>query len=352
MSARPLLVLVGGFLGAGKTTLILRAARLLESRGLRCGVVTNDQDSALVDTLYAEAQQLGTREVAGGCFCCRFSDLVDAAEALRAYGPDVIFAEPVGSCVDLAATVVQPLQASWGDRYRVAPLTVLVDPEMALRVVRGQAGDDVSYLFRNQAAEADLLCLSKTDRYPGHVELSLTVDYRLSAVTGAGIAEWLQELLNPKRVVGARLLDVDYARYASAEAALVWLNLHAEIKLDRLATPAAMAGSLLDDLDRRLTEGGIAIAHLKVFDRAASGAVKASICANSDEPMPEGDLAASPDRRHELVVNLRAVGEPESLEAVVRDALAAVEGEIAVGHLRSFRPPPPVPQQRVTPRAN
>jgi molybdopterin-guanine dinucleotide biosynthesis protein len=38
----PLLV-VGGFRGAGKTTLVERAARLLGTEGLRVGIVTNDQ---------------------------------------------------------------------------------------------------------------------------------------------------------------------------------------------------------------------------------------------------------------------------------------------------------------------
>jgi hypothetical protein len=252
--------------------------------------------------------------------------------------------------VDLAATVLQPLRASFGDRYRLAPLTVLVDPGMAARTYRGEADAAISYLFRNQVAEADLVCLSKTDRYASDIELPVPVDYRLSAVTGVGVGEWLAEVQNSKRVVGARLLDVDYARYAAAEAALAWLNLHAEVKLTGFSSPVVLVGSLLDELDRRLTEAGIAIAQLKIFDRAPSGYVMASICANGEEPLPEGDLTASPDRRHELVINLRAIGAPERLQAVVLNALRTIPGETTVGHVRSFRPPAPVPQQRVTGR--
>jgi len=44
------LILVGGFLGAGKTTLIGKLVRHLQSGGLRCGVITNDQAMGLVDT--------------------------------------------------------------------------------------------------------------------------------------------------------------------------------------------------------------------------------------------------------------------------------------------------------------
>ena len=337
----PLLVLVGGFLGAGKTTLILRAAGLLRGEGLRVAVVTNDQDSSLVDTKVSEAHGLPTREVAGGCFCCRFADLLDAAEALRNYGPDVIFAEPVGSCVDLSATIMQPLKSTYGNRYRLAPLTVLIDPALAAHVWSGQADPDVSFLFRNQLAEADLVCISKSDRHADAGPLLVAVDFRLSSLTGEGVREWLAEVRNSSRIAGAHMLDVDYERYAAAEAALAWLNLHADVRLDRFSSPAALAGALLDEMDRMLTEGGVPIAHLKVFDHASSGYVKAGICANGEEPLPEGDLAASPARRHELVVNLRAIGDPDRIQGIVRRAFETVEGEVTVRHIRSFRPPPP-----------
>src|SRR5438132_387092 len=112
---------------------------MLREKGTRVAVITNDQDSVLVDSRLAEAQHIPNGEVAGGCFCCRFSDLVRAAEALAAYRPDVIFAEPVGSCVDLSTTILQPLKTHFGDRYRLAPLTVLIDPEMAARVYADRA---------------------------------------------------------------------------------------------------------------------------------------------------------------------------------------------------------------------
>ena len=341
---KPLLALVGGFLGAGKTTLILRAAGLLKEQGLRVAAIMNDQDSALVDTHFSEARDVCTREVAGGCFCCRFSDLTAAAEALAAHRPDVIFAEPVGSCVDVSATVVEPLKSLYGDKYRLAPLTVLVDPELAARVYEDRADPDVSFLFRNQLAEADLVCASKCDLHPSPPQLPVPVDFQLSAATGHGVREWLTEILHSTRVVGAHVLDVDYQRYAAAEAALAWLNLHAEVRLVRAMSPPVLAGTLLDELDRLLTEAQVSIAHLKVFDRAPSGYVKAGICANGEDPQPEGDLAASPSARHEFVVNLRAIGDPEQMRAIAQQALRAVPGAVTVRHLRSFRPPAPAPQ--------
>ena len=342
VTQRPILALVGGFLGAGKTTLILRAAGMLRHDGMRVAVITNDQDAGLVDTRLAEAHGLGAREVAGACFCCRFSGLIDAAEQLTAFRPDMIFAEPVGSCVDISATILQPLKAWHGGQWRLAPYTVLVDPARATDLHE----PDVAFLFRHQIAEADILCLTKCDRPREDAQLSVPVDYRLSATTGAGVREWLQEVVECNRVAGARILDVDYTRYAEAEAALGWLNLQVELRLREALSPAALAGPLLESVDHSLTAAGIRIAHLKIFDRAATGYIKASLCDNRGEPMPEGDLTASAAKRHELAVNLRALGDPRVLRAIVDAALSEFDATTTVKHVGAFRPAAPRPEHR------
>jgi len=104
------ILFVGGFLGAGKTTLLWRAADVLMKRGMRVGLITNDQAPDLVDTKWLAEKGLNVREVAGSCFCCNFAGLIYAAEKLLAAEARVLLAEPVGSCTDLSATILQPLQ--------------------------------------------------------------------------------------------------------------------------------------------------------------------------------------------------------------------------------------------------
>src|SRR5262252_3879683 len=87
-------VMVGGFLGAGKTTTLARLARFYTGRGQKVGLVTNDQAADLVDTNSLRAQGFPVEEVAGACFCCRFDDLVSQVDKLSAAErPDVILAE-------------------------------------------------------------------------------------------------------------------------------------------------------------------------------------------------------------------------------------------------------------------
>ncbi len=345
MSGHPTIALVGGFLGAGKTTLIATAAHLLQQRGMRPAVITNDQSAGLVDAGFLRGSGFDTREVTGGCFCCRFSDLMDSADQLRSYNPDIIFAEPVGSCIDLSSTTIQPLKAYHEGNFRIAPLTVLFDPGLAMQVFEGHADPDVEYLFRNQLEEADILCATKADLYP-LPDLPFPVDFSLSAKTGAGVDHWLDQIINITRVPGSKLLTVDYERYAGAEAAMGWLNLHVHIDLNHPLSPALLAGPLVDHLEAKLTAAGIHICHLKIFDRAPSGFIKLSLCANLPEPQLDGDLLADPGLHHELALNLRAIAEPGELAEIVLDALAQIQGKIQILHHSAFKPAPPKPEYR------
>lgn len=321
MSERPHLIVVVGFLGAGKTTLILAAARLLAEHGLRSAIILNDQGESLVDTELARSSGFDTGEVTGGCFCCRFSELIRIADQLRAYSPDVIFAEPVGSCTDLSATILQPIQQAYSDTFQLAPLTVLIDPS------RIQDNEDIAFLFKKQLDEADLVCFTKSDLY---LDPPRAINTRqLSARTGQGVAAWLDEIMSGKLALSGKILDIDYDRYAQAEAALAWLNAEADIACDPPVSPAMLLGPFLDTLDHQLTVAGIRIVHLKALDQTPAGSLKAAQCANAEEPTIEGALDASPAQSHHLLLNLRAAFAPDPVRAIVERALETLPGKVS-----------------------
>lgn len=343
---RPWIVIVGGFLGSGKTSLILAAARVLQQRGLRCAVILNDQSEDLVDSRHAAAQGILSREVTGGCFCCRFSSLLSAIERLQTFTPDVIFAEPVGSCTDISATVLGPLRECF-DRFRVAPFTVLADPARAAALLGADAHADMAFLFKQQLREADLVCMTKADLYPDDCGIPGVETRRLSAKTGQGVPEWLDEILFGSREAGRTTLEIDYGEYARAEAALAWLNLRFDFEPATPLSPPLVVGPFLDRLDAALTSAAITIVHLKIFASSPSGWLKAAVCANGEEPGVVGNLDASPARRHELVVNLRARGDPALVRSTVEDQLKLIEGRTVDVHLECFSPAPPKPERRV-----
>jgi hypothetical protein len=340
----PILILVGGMLGAGKTTLILEAARRLMVRGLRVGIVTNDQGTGLVDTALAAASGIGVGEIAGGCFCCRLSQLIDALEALERRVVDVVFAEPVGSCIDITASVINPLLRDYPHRFRVAPFTVLVDPARARQMAQPAADPDVSFLFHRQIEEADVVCATKVDRAVDHA-IGMPA-HRVSAQSGEGVDEWLDLVLGGTLAVGRTSLDVDYARYAAAEAALGWLNWQVDLTLETAMPPAAVVGVIGERLQESLTRARLGIVHVKVLDQTPTGFVRAHLCGPEEDAVPEGMLDASPARDHHLLVNARAIGDPDVLARVVPGCVDGL-GRTRSKKLEAFRPAFPRPERRV-----
>ena len=327
--------------------MLLAAGSRLRSTGKRVGIIVNDQGGELVDTQLAESAGFPTREIAGGCFCCRFSEFVRAAASFTSVQmPEFIFAEPVGSCADLAATIFQPLRRYYSGLFRLAPYTVLVDPSRAVQLQSPDADPLAAYLFRKQIAEADLVRFSKADQYQDFPPIPGVEARPISAQTGAGLAEWLKEVLSWDGTAGTHLLDIDYTRYAEAEASLGWLNRRGVFRPHAPLTPAAIVGPLVIELDRRLTEAEIPIGHLKVFAQSANGHMTTSICRNGERPALDGTLDAPPATRCTVTINLRGTGDPEKLCALVDRAILNLPGHFRVDYAECFRPSPPVPEHR------
>ena len=320
---KPVIVLIGGFLGAGKTTLILAAAQLLQRRGVPTAVVLNDQAADLVDTHFMQSQGVAADQVAGGCFCCRFPDLIEALDRLASRAPQVIFAEAVGSCTDLVATTLRPLLRDYPGRFRIAPLTVVLHPMAPF------ADANLEFLNANQQAEADLL-ISRTAAAGAR---------RVNAVTGEGVGEWIDEVLGGAMPAGAHALTLDYVRYAEAEAALAWLNARLSVRPKPALSPAMLVGPLLD----RLSAAIPGIVHLKLFAQCDTGYLKAALVASNSEPAVEGPLDASPSAHHEILLNVRALADPAELRAIVEREFAALPARLEWQQLQCFRPSAPVP---------
>jgi G3E family GTPase len=102
------LLLIGGFLSSGKTTAIVNASHFLWRNKRKVAVITNDQGNQQVDTAIVRHNNIPVEEVATGCFCCHYNALDSSINVLiERYNPSIIFAEAVGSCTDLIATVVE-----------------------------------------------------------------------------------------------------------------------------------------------------------------------------------------------------------------------------------------------------
>ncbi|MEQ9322966.1 MAG: GTP-binding protein, partial [Polyangiaceae bacterium] len=339
---------LGGFLGAGKTTAAVALTRRLSARGERVAVVTNDQGHGLVDSVLCAEVTDDLTEIGGGCFCCRYGELEEALDAAHASGATVALAEAVGSCTDLVATVMAPL-ADRERELRLAPLSVLVDPWRAEEIAQGRFGDDVRYLFEKQIEEADVVVLTRSDLDPPDVEpfiRGIRADVpivRVAATTGMGLDEWLATIPNERAVP----LVIDYDRYAAAEALLGWANGRVAIHRDEPFEPALVVERFLECF------AGEPVAHLKVVVQdPASGS--ANLVRQGAKP--ELRLERLPEQCTQLmlVVNARVARSPADLEATLRAAIdrAAPGARTAWSQLSCFAPARPVPVHRYSQRVD
>ena len=322
----------------------------------------------LVDTALARAHNLAVEEIAGGCFCCRFTSLVEAASRLeKESAPEILLAEPVGSCTDLVATVSLPLERIYGDRFTVAPLSVVVDPLRAMRVLGiggvGGFSANVTYIYRKQLEEAEIIVINKCDLVSeaqrAALRTGLAAEFpgaRLiegSARDGTGLDPWFEALLADSSAATA-IDDIDYDRYADGESLLGWLN--AEV---RLGVPGgvewdgnARLVDILASIRAAVERSGHEIAHLKAtlsvegdaFELAAANLVR------TDAGPELSHRLADPLDAGRLLINLRAEADPAVLESALRSALDALGDELPaeIVHCEHFRPGRPVPTHRLT----
>jgi G3E family GTPase len=358
------LIPLGGYLGAGKTTTMLTTAAVLQQRGEWVAVITNDQGTELVDTDLATSRLPAVGEVTGGCFCCRFEDLAEAIVELRSrQNPTVVITEAVGSRTDLQSTVIRPLRHHYGHDLSVAPLTVVVDPlryQEFARALEYQASEsDLGYLYRLQLAEADVLALNKLDLI-GHDEANrLAAALRAlagevpvvaySALRREGIDQ-LIELWTAPHPASDKRIDVDYERYAAAEAQLGWANLVLDVRAATPFPPGQWIHALLQQIAHRCQQQEFRIGHVKIALLNGTDIAKGSIL--SEAASPQVDMpGAGPVHHGRVTINARVACTPSDLRRVLEEATGEVartfDCQVHDSHREVFTPARPVPTHRM-----
>ena len=150
-------VVIGGYLGAGKTTLINHLLR--EASGQRIAVMVNDYGEIGIDADLILGQDGDVLQLAGGCICCSVgSDLVESLMALatRNPRPDRVLIETSG--VALPGQVARGAALAPG--LVIDGVVVMADAQ----AIRTQSADrHVGDTVRAQLGQADLLLLNKTE---------------------------------------------------------------------------------------------------------------------------------------------------------------------------------------------
>jgi G3E family GTPase len=360
-ATEPRYIVVGGFLGAGKTTAICRLGHLFAKLEHKIGVVTNDEGTELVDTAQLRAAGFTVEEVTGGPFGAQPDALITATQRLIAQRCDIIFAECSGTSGNLHATLLKPIEQRFGNSISIAPLSVVVDPIRAARVLRMQPGgsisEQLSYIYRKQIEDAEILVINKTDTIApellgkirkalGEIAPKASI-FTVATRTGSGLPEWLAYLTSKSHASHGQN-DFDTKVYNEAEALLGWLNCTMSLSSVRYFETDKLLTALATAIQSILKRDAIEVAHLKLLMRAQNESSDTTEIASIN--LVRNDLAPEliggirePVQRAELILNLRAEAKPDLLHAAVNGAVREImesspELFARMEHCEHFRP--------------
>lgn len=355
------LFLVGGFLGSGKTTAIRNAAILEMSKGRRIAVITNDQGEDLVDTGFMLGQGIAALEITNGCFCCNYTQLTEAINKLQvSESPHTIFAESVGSCTDLVATIAKPL-AKFSPEINVV-ISVFADAQLFYALINGNASfldDEVRYIYKKQIEEADILVINKVDLVQSEqveeIRNNLNKEYSgkellfQNSLEPGNIEKWL-DVLKKTKIQQERLsLDINYDTYAKGEEVLGWVDQRMVIESANLDA-YEIAIDLIHLIHQRIKKTGFPVAHLKFLLDADGKKEKFSF--TSMASISKISNNTNQDLRTvSLLLNARVQIDFSTLEVLIAGCIAEIRqktgGEILIQKKAGFQPGYPKPEYRI-----
>ena len=151
-------LVVSGFLGAGKTSLIRHLLDEAVRSGVRVALVSNELGALGIDRALLGQGGDAYVELEGGCVCCELSDdlLVTLQELWERVGPDRVVIETSG--------VALPFDTQLN--FWREPVCQWIGDDMAVVVANAEQiaeGRDLEGTFSDQVTSADLIVLNKID---------------------------------------------------------------------------------------------------------------------------------------------------------------------------------------------
>ena len=328
---------IGGFLGAGKTTLMMALSGHMKREGKTCAILVNDLGAKnLVDESYTESEGFLTDEIAGGCICYQTENLVDRLRRFRdVHRADMILSDIPGCGIGGLDHVYRKLQEEYPGEVSLSPFVAVADPERLRRLLPECADlnlpPEMGYLFDAQLREAEVIVLNKTDTISPERVSELTAFlkkrypeaevFAVSALEGTGVDRLAGYLAAADSRVPVRDIGYGGPEFLAAEEKMSWYNRQCYLKSEEPFDGNRFAESLFDAIRGALRAVGRNVPHLKAMgETAENDMVKLSLL-GVDYPVRFDRKLAGPCRSLRLILNARAACESEMLDNLMDIAL-------------------------------
>lgn len=161
------IMIIGGFLGSGKTTTILKIGRQLRSTGKRIAIIVNEIGEIGLDGDTLTNPAVVTRELTSGCICCtlRISMQYTLQTIEEEFKPEIVIIEPTG--IAFPGQIRAEIETMGISELSFAPIVTLIDPCRF-----GVEIKEIPRFIRTQIMEAEVLGINKIDIVPSEIVYS------------------------------------------------------------------------------------------------------------------------------------------------------------------------------------
>jgi G3E family GTPase len=328
-------IIIGGFLGSGKTTTLMNLSKHLTEQGHKIAIIVNEVGEIGVDGETMSVGGLVTKELTSGCICCTLlTSMGETLEALMEdYNPDIVIIEPTG--------IAFPFQIKEGieelniEGLTFAPVVSLVDASRMTMELK-----QIPVFIVNQIKESEIVCINKIDLVdPETVTLvsnnmlqlnpdTILVEFSaknadakfntfIDLLTGESKAVHKSEHLNSIEMSGVGSYAGEYLLKADG------------LTSDKITT---MLVHLLTDLKEELKQlNPDFIGHIKMTFKFSGGLIKANLTSVHGDPYVEILEEVEEDEQHLKFLSAITKVSKEDLKRIVNGSIQKILSDEGIG---------------------